>query len=90
MLWQQQLVHDSYLAGLQPSPRPASLCRSGAFSRNFAFCAGEGSSTGDASISGNFIVPYLADENADEDPELRVSTSSEGSAQVGTVLYDNV
>ena len=34
VLWQQQLVHDSYLAGLQPSPRPASLCRSGAFSRN--------------------------------------------------------
>ena len=37
---------------------------------------------GDAaeSASGSFHLPYVADENADEDPELKVSTSGDGTA----------
>jgi hypothetical protein len=32
------------------------------------------------SAEGRFTLPYVADENADEDPELKVSTSAEGRA----------
>lgn len=32
------------------------------------------------SASGRFHLPYVADENADEDPELNVSTSEESAA----------
>ncbi|CAL8468942.1 g8483 [Coccomyxa elongata] len=32
------------------------------------------------SASGRFELPYVADENADEDPELKVSTSSDSAA----------
>ena len=33
------------------------------------------------SASGSWELPYLADENADEDPELRVAPSKEGQAE---------
>ena len=35
----------------------------------------------EVAISGNWTIPYLAEENADEDPELRLSTSTEGPVQ---------
>lgn len=38
-------------------------------------------STGEsADVSGQFKVPYLAEENADEDPELLVSSQKEDAA----------
>ena len=44
-------------------------------------CAGE-VRDGEAaeSASGSFQLPYVADENADEDPELKVSTSTDSAA----------
>ncbi len=35
---------------------------------------------GAGSAEGRFCLPYLADENADEDPELKASTSADGKA----------
>eukprot|EP00891_Asterochloris_glomerata_P004208 jgi/Astpho2/4208/fgenesh1_pm.00064_%23_11_t len=40
---------------------------------------GSGESIGSA--SGSWELPYVADENADEDPELRVAPSKEGQAE---------
>ena len=33
------------------------------------------------SANGSWELPYVADENADEDPELRVAPSKEGQAE---------
>jgi activator of HSP90 ATPase len=41
----------------------------------------DGSGTSVMSTSGTFQLPYISDENADEDPELTVSLTDEGSAQ---------
>ncbi len=41
----------------------------------------DGSGTSVLSTSGTFQLPYISDENADEDPELTVSLTDEGSAQ---------
>ena len=35
---------------------------------------------GAGSAEGRFCLPYLADENADEDPELKATTSAESKA----------
>ena len=32
-------------------------------------------------VDGRWSIPYLAEENADEDPEFVVSTAAEGEAQ---------
>lgn len=32
-------------------------------------------------MEGGFHLPYIADENSDEDPELKVSTATEGQAE---------
>ncbi|KAK9829498.1 hypothetical protein WJX72_006227 [[Myrmecia] bisecta] len=52
------------------------------------------------SVKGSVLFPYISDENADEDPEVRVSTSSQGSAEQRVkdavltkgkkVLYDSI
>ncbi|DBB12392.1 hypothetical protein WJX82_000894 [Trebouxia sp. C0006] len=41
----------------------------------------DGSGTSVLSTTGTFQLPYISDENADEDPELTVSLTDEGSAQ---------
>lgn len=41
----------------------------------------DGSQTVVAAASGTFQLPYISDENADEDPELTVSLTEEGSGQ---------
>ena len=41
----------------------------------------DGSGTSLVSASGAFQLPYISDENADEDPELTVSLADEGTAQ---------
>lgn len=41
----------------------------------------DGSQTTVASATGTFQLPYISDENADEDPELTVSLADEGSGQ---------
>ncbi len=41
----------------------------------------DGSGTSVLLTSGTFQLPYISDENADEDPELTVSLTDEGSAQ---------
>lgn len=41
----------------------------------------DGSGTCVVSASGAFQLPYISDENADEDPELTVSLTDEGAAQ---------
>ena len=41
----------------------------------------DGSGTSVLSASGTFQLPYISDENADEDPELTVSLTFEGPAQ---------
>ena len=40
-----------------------------------------GHSNGGEMCEGTFSLPYIADENADEDPELRVGTAQEGPLQ---------
>ena len=44
-----------------------------------AHAAGHGNSG--ETCEGTFSMPYIADENADEDPELKVSTATEGPLQ---------
>ena len=41
----------------------------------------DGSQNSVASASGSFQLPYISDENADEDPELTVSLTDEGAGQ---------
>ena len=41
----------------------------------------DGSQNSVASASGSFQLPYISDENADEDPELTVSLAEEGAGQ---------
>ena len=41
----------------------------------------DGSQNSIASASGSFQLPYISDENADEDPELTVSLTDEGAGQ---------
>lgn len=41
----------------------------------------DGSGTTAASASGSYQLPYISDENADEDPELTISLAEEGSSQ---------
>lgn len=41
----------------------------------------DGSQNSIVSASGNFQLPYISDENADEDPELTVSLTDEGAGQ---------
>lgn len=41
----------------------------------------DGSQATVAAATGSFQLPYISDENADEDPELTVSLAEEGSGQ---------
>ena len=41
----------------------------------------KGVESGGTAVDGRWSIPYLAEENADEDPEFVVSTTAEGEAQ---------